>query len=213
MSEMSAIIHSDPRTVDRRLSQYFNSTRDQWIDIVKAAVAARARCTDDFPKSAPGYYAWEAATTRSRQMFRREGWQKGEEEGIETIVNHDLKKKVAILNTDSGTSDKTRSPRNRTPKGPAQDRVMDLNNQYEMFKRHEMGPVKVAPYSLWYLCIFDDGKKVRAEISRPSEYTSGYIVKYHERIFILQDGGWEKVLLAKPPNYGPQDFEINVRRK
>jgi hypothetical protein len=97
---MAAIIHSDRRMVDRRLSQYFNSTRDQWIDIVKAAVAARARCTDDFPKSAPGYYAWESATTRSRQMFCREGWEKGEENGIETIVNHDLKKKVAILNTD-----------------------------------------------------------------------------------------------------------------
>jgi len=210
---MTAIIHSDPRTVDRRLSQYFNSTQDQWIDIVKVAVAARARCTDDFPKSAPGYYAWESATTRSRQIFRREGWHKGEEEGIETIVNHDLKKKVAILNTDFGTCDKNRSPRNRTLKGPAQDKVMDLNNQYEMFKRHEMAPFKEAPYSLWYLCIFDDGEKVRAEISRPSEYSSGYIVKYSERIFILQDGDWEKVLLAQPSSAGPQDFKINIRRK
>jgi hypothetical protein len=210
---MTAIIHSDPRIVDRRLSQYFNSTRDQWIEIVKAGVAARARCTDDFPKSAPGYYAWEAATTRSRQMFRREGWHKGDEDGIEMIVNHDLKKKIGILNTDIGTSDKNRSPRNRTPKGPAQDRVMDLNNQYELFKRHEMGPSKEAPYSLWYLCIFDDGKRVRAEISRPSEYSSGYILKYSERIFILQCGDWEKILLAQSRDTSPQDFKINIRRK
>jgi hypothetical protein len=209
---MTAIIHSDRRTVDRRLSQYFNSTRDQWIEIVKAAVAARARCTEDSPKSAPGYYAWEAATTRSRQMFRREGWLKGDEDGIETIVSHDLKKKVAILSTDIGTCDKNRSPRNRTPKGPAQERVMDLNNQYELFKVHEVTSFKEPPYSLWYLCIFDDGKRVRAEISRPSEYLSSYIVKYKERIFILQDGDWEKVLLAEPPNEGPQ-IQIDVRRK
>jgi hypothetical protein len=209
---MAAIIHSDRRTVDRRLSQYFNSTRDQWIEIVKMAVAARARCTEDSPKSAPGYYAWEAATTRSRQMFRREGWHKGDEDGIETIVNHDLKKKVAILNTDIGTCDKNRSPRNRTPKGPAQERVMDLNNQYELFRVHEVRSFKEPPYSLWYLCVFDDGKNVRAELSRPSEYLSSYIVKFNERIFILQAGDWEKVLLAEPPNEGPQ-VQIHVRRK
>src|SRR5258708_6004652 len=145
---MAAIVHSDRRTVDRRLAQYFNSTRAQWIDIVKAAVAARARCTDNSPKSAPGYFAWEAATTRSRQMFRREGWQQGSEEGIETIVNHDLKKKIAVLNTDAGTSDKSRSPMNRTPKGAAQTRVIDINDQYEMFRRGEMAAHDEAPYSL-----------------------------------------------------------------
>jgi hypothetical protein len=163
-------------------------------------------------RTAPGYYAWESATTRSRQMFCREGWEKGEENGIETIVNHDLKKKVAILNTDLGTCDQNRSPRNRTLKGPAQDRVIDLNSQYELFKIHEITSFKSPPYSLWYLCIFDDGKKVRSEISRPSEYSSGYIVKFSERIFILQDGEWEKVLLAKPPREGPP-LEIVVRRK
>jgi hypothetical protein len=211
---MTAIIHSDPRTVDRRLSQYFNSTRDQWVEIVKAAVAARARCTDDTPKSAPGYYAWEAATTRSRQMFCREGWEKGEENGIETIVNHGLKKKVAILNTDFGTCDKTRSPRNRTYKRAAQDHVIDLNDQYEMFKSGEMRKLAESPYSLWYLCVFDDGTKVRAEVSRPSEYHLGYIVKFNERIFIVNDGDWEKIILASPPPLQPaQDLEINVRRK
>ncbi len=211
---MTAIIHSDPRTVDRRLSRYFNSTRDQWVEIVKASVAARARCTDDSPKSAPGYYAWEAATTRSRQIFRRKGWEKGEENGIETIVNHGLKKKVAILNTDSGTCDKTRSPRNRTYKGSAQDRVIDLNDQYEMFKSGEMRKLAESPYSLWYLCVFDDGAKVRAEVSRPSEYHMGYIIKFNERIFIVNDGDWEKIVLASPPPLRPaQDLEINVRRK
>lgn len=210
---MTAIIHSDRRTTDRRLGQYFNSTRSQWIEIVKAAVAARARCTDDAPKSAPGYFAWEAATTRARQMFRREGWEKGSEDGIETIVSHDLKKKVAVLNTDSGTADASRTPMNRTPKGSAQYRVMDINDQYEMFKRGEMGPISEAPYSLWYLCIFDDGGKVRAEISRPSGFSGNYIQGFAERIFILEDGDWEKVMLEAPTDETPNDFEITVRRK
>lgn len=210
---MVSIVCSDRRVVDRRLSQYFNSTREQWIDVVKAAVAARARCTDDSPKSAPGYFAWEAATTRARQMFRREGWEKGSEDGIETIVNHELKKKIAVLSTDAGTADRTRTPMNRTPKGPAQQRVMDINDQFEMFKRGEMGPVEELPYSLWYLCIFDDGGKVRAEISRPSDFLGTNIVGFAERIFILEDGDWEKVLLETPADEGPKELEIVVRRK
>lgn len=64
---MAATIHRDPRTVDRRLSQYFNSRREQWIDIVKEAVRARGACTDDHAKSAPGYHAWDAGTARLRQ--------------------------------------------------------------------------------------------------------------------------------------------------
>lgn len=189
---MTTIIHSEPRAVARRLGQLFNSDRNQWVDIVKAAVAARARCTDDGPKSAPGYYAWAAATTRMRQMFRREGWERGDENGIETIVNHDLKKKIAVMNTDSGTSDHYRSPINRTLKGRATIRVIDQNNQGELFKKHEMGPYEEPPYFIWYLSIYDDQGKVRAELCMPIEFSGGYIVKCSERIFVLQGDDWEK---------------------
>ena len=86
---MTTEIHSNPRIVDRRLRQYFDTDRQQLIEIVKAAVAARAQSTDDSPRSAASYYAWAAATTRLRQMFRRMGWQKGDENGIETVIEHE----------------------------------------------------------------------------------------------------------------------------
>jgi hypothetical protein len=210
---MTTIVHSEPRAVKRRLSQLFNSDRDQWIEVIRAAVAARARCTDDGPKSAPGYYAWAAATTRMRQMFRREGWERGDENGIETIVNHDLKKKIAVMNTDSGTCDLNRSPINRTLKGKATTRVVDLNNQGELFKLHEMGPLEEPPYSLWYLSVYDEGGKVRAEISMPIEFSGGYIVKCSERIFIVQGDDWDKISVERPADDGPQEYDINVRRK
>lgn len=210
---MAALIHAEPRICDRRLRQYFNSTRDQWIEIVKAAVAARARCTDNNAKSAPGYYAWDAGTVRARQIFRREGWQKGDHNGIETIWNPDLKKMVAVMNTDSGTADTMHSPKNRTWKGPASEKIVDLNNQGLLFGREEMGPLIEPPYSLWYLCIYDDDGKVRAELSSPIEYKSGYVVEYSERIFILRDGEWEKVTIDSSPSSNEQEFDINVIRK
>ena len=91
------------------------------------------------------------------------------------------------MNADDGTAEPTRSPRNRTPKGPAAEKVTDLNDQIEMFKRRETG----APddqNAIWYLCIFDDGKTVRAELSRPIEFKSQYFVEYAERIFYSRVG-------------------------
>jgi hypothetical protein len=214
---MSGIIHSDPRICRKRLRQGFNSTPEQWIEIVKASVSARARCTDDNAVSAPGYYAWEAATTRARQMFRREGWDKVVDEGVELIVNHELKKMVAVMNTDDGTSNLDKSPKNRTIKGSATSKVVDLNRQGELFKPSEVGPHVERPYSLYYICIFDDGKRVRAELSKPSVYNSGYVIDFSERIFILGDGEWEKIVLSTgdtPPGASPSDdVVIDVRRK
>jgi hypothetical protein len=212
-STMVAVIHSDPRICRRRLRQLFNSTPEQWIDVVRAAVSARARCTDDNALSAPGYYAWEAATVRARQMFRREGWDKAVDEGVELIVNRDLKKMIAIMNTDEGTSDLLRSPKNRTIKGAATAKVVDLNNQGELFEPREVGPHVERPYSLYYLCVFDNGKRVRAELSKPSEYNSGYVVDFSERIFILRDGDWEKIVISPQEESPGDDVVIDVRRK
>jgi hypothetical protein len=210
---MAATIHRDRRTVDRRLNQYFNSRRGQWVEIVKVAVAARARCTADNARSAPGYYAWDAATARMRQIFCREGWQRGDHNGIETIVNHDFEQTVAVMNTDAGTANHLRSPRNRTSKGPACERVIDLNGQVEMFKRREMGAPKERPYSFWYLCIFDDGKQVRAELATPIEFSASYVIGFSERIFILEDGDWEKISIQPPADEPSQEYQIDVRRK
>ena len=76
-----------------------------------------------------------------------------------------------------------------------------------------MGPLAQRPYSLWYLCIFDDAGRVRAELSRPLEYKGGFLVEYSERIFILRDGEWEKEIIDSDSDDGSQDFEINIVRK
>jgi hypothetical protein len=210
---MVAHIYSEPREVDRRLQQYFNSTRGQWIEIIKACVAARGGCTANNAKSAPGFYAWDAGVRRMREIFGREGYINGSEDGIETIINYELKRKITVMNTDEGTTDSTRSPRNRTPKGPAAEKVTDLNDQIEMFKRHEISKPPEDENAIWYLCIFDDGATVRAELSKPVEFKSQYFVKFSERIFILGPGDWEKIAITSPRVEPDSDLNIDVRRK
>ena len=149
-----------------------------------------------------------------REIFGREGWESGDADGIEIIVNHELKKMITVLNADAGTADKFRSPRNRTPKGPAAEKVVDLNDQIEMFKRQEISAPPKDQNAIWYLCVFDDGKTVRAELSLPIDFQSGYFVGFSERIFILNPGDWEKIALASPSSEtDPDDLTIDVRRK
>jgi hypothetical protein len=207
-----AIIHEDLRDVSRVLRQLFWSDKNQWIEVVKGSVAARGGCTDDYPKSSSGFRAWDGGTARMRQIFRREGYVKGDDFGIETIVHHELRVRVAIMNADAGTCDRDRSPRNRTEKRAATERVTDLNNQIEMFKAHEIGK-EPDEYPLWYLYIFDNGKTVRAELSRPIQFKSGYFEKFSERIFIIAGDDWSKIAVSTPEAPTAPDFEIKIRRR
>ena len=212
---MTAIVLRDPKLVDRRLRQEFGVDTECLVEIVRAAVAARAQSTDDSPRSAGAYYAWSAATTRMRQLFRPQGWYKNDANGIETVVDHEGRIKIAILSTDRGTADEERTPRNRTEKGSASERLVNLNSQYELFKDSEMGHLRELKCTLWYLCIFDDGSKVRAELSRPVDFLDGFVSAFRERIFILRDGDWERVSLAPPDDDAPRydELDIVVRRR
>jgi hypothetical protein len=116
------------------------------------------------------------------------------------------------MNTDNGTADRRRSPRNRTIKGPAAEKITDLNDQHEMFTRSETGPAPPEGYPTWYLCIYDDGKNVRAELSRPSEFRSGYFEGFSERIFLVQGDDWSKIAVSSPAAPAPS-IDIAVRRK
>lgn len=208
---MVAAIYDDPREVDRRLRMYFWSDRAQWIEVIKAAVAARGGCTDDYPKSSRGYYAWSGAIARLRQIFRREGWIKSDDFGVETIFHPDLRVKITYMSTDDGTCDKSRSPRNRTVKGPAAEMLTDLNSQYEMFPNDDFGS-KTDGFPIWYLCVFDNGKTVRAELSRPIEFKNNYFAKFSERIFLISGDDWSEIATISAEPDAAQDFDINVRR-
>jgi hypothetical protein len=118
------------------------------------------------------------------------------------------------MNTDIGTADSFKSPRNRTLKGPAAEKVTDLNGQLELFKRKEISKEPSSPIATWHLCIFDDGNLVRCELSRPVLFKSGFFLLFSERIFILRPGDWEKVAVITPAGNQPNsDLQIDVRRK
>ena len=214
---MVAHIYAHPYECKERL-QRLGTSREEWIEVVKACVAGRGDATDNDPQSAGGQFAWIFGTRQMREIFRRKGLDKEVLNGVETVVDHKRRVRFAIVSTDGGTADRDRSPRNRTPKGAASEKITDLNNQYELGLVDSSGnPITQKDesdgYSFWYLCVYDDGNEVRAELSSPVEFRSGYFIKFSERIFILGPDEWSDVTISNPDDDPGLELEIDVRRK
>jgi hypothetical protein len=188
----------------------FVDPRQGLLDAVRASVAGRAGATDNNARSAAGYNAWDFPTRRLREIYRGfNGWEKFEENGVEGIINRERKLKITAVSTDGGTCDPASSPRNRTPKGPATEKVVDLNSQLSLFDFKDLA--KENEYQSWELCTYDDGNDVRAELSCPIIFESSHFIKFAERIFLIDPGEWKK--LAILPNEDGDDIAIEVRRK
>lgn len=210
---MSAVIYSTAWDRDRRLRQ-LRLDRKSLIEVVKAMVSARANCSDNDAKSAPGYLSWNAGVRQMRDLYLRRGWERETLDGIETIKHSEAKIRVTVVNTDEDTGRMQGSPRNRTPKGPAAARVVDLNGQIEMFPGDPAGKPATDSdgCSIWHLCVFDDGANVRAELSRPVEFDSHYFVKFSERIVILGEGEWREIDWTPSDVDDDGEPEVDVRR-
>jgi hypothetical protein len=137
--------------------------------------------------------------------------------------------RIAVANTDDGTGIVTDGiyPQNRSKKGAATDRAVDLT-QSSLFG--EMGDpddtvVKFKPrdthsdsIATFYVCVFNEGENVRAEFSCPIRVVNGFFVGFSERIMLIGPGEWPlagKTTFKRGDDTGTENNEYNipVRRK
>jgi hypothetical protein len=210
---MNNVVYKESWNTKRRLSE-LGLTREQLIDVVKASVAGRGDCTDNDPPSAPGWSSWRYGIRRLREIFRREGWDKDDTGQLSTIANHERRIKIAVCNTDDGTAIEDRIPRNRSRKGVISERVTDRNATPYMFPEMEEDAARnTSDYLTWYLCIYIEDDRVRAELSCPSAFEAGYFTRYSERIFILNGDDWKGLDFSERNEDSGPDFDVEVRRK
>jgi hypothetical protein len=210
---MNNVVYKESWDTKRRLSE-LGLTREQLIDVVKASVAGRGDCTDNDPPSAPGWSSWRYGIRRLREIFRREGWDKDDTGQLSTIANHERRIKIAVCNTDDGTAIEDRIPRNRSRKGVISERVTDRNATPYMFPEMEEDAARnTSDYLTWYLCIYIEDDRVRAELSCPSAFEAGYFTRYSERIFILNGDDWKGLDFSERNEDSGPDFDVEVRRK
>jgi hypothetical protein len=224
--KMPTLVFSTPAQVDGRLSE-FGITREQLVEIIQAMVAAKAECTENDPPSAPGWSSWRHGTRRAREVFRSDGWLKDDTDQLPTIVKPSIGMRIAVANTDDGTGITSAGiyPQNRSRKGAATDRAIDLN-QHTLFGdagEDDGVVVKFKPrdthtdaITTFYLCVFNEGDEVRAEFSCPILVENGFFMGFSERIILFGPGEWPpKIKTSKHDDDtgDGSDYDIPVRRK
>lgn len=207
-------LHKESWDINARLKS-LALTREVLIDTVRVSVGARAGCTHDDPPSARGYEPWRFGVRHLRERLQNEGWKKDDVGQFSTIAHDGLRIRIAVCNTDGGTAAENRVPRNRSRKGVFSERAADRNAQPYLFPEMNADkPIDRQDYTTWYLCMFITDDCVRAELSCPSAFESGYFKSYSERIFLISGDDWHSLDFEKQDSDpGEPNLEINISRK
>lgn len=216
---MECVIVDSPMEVWARLRQ-LDLKYEECIEVVKAMIGAANGCTENDPPSARGWDSWRFGVRRWRDIKRPQGWVKDETENLSTVVHPDAKFRIAVSNTDEGTGLRSGHPKSRSAKGDGSRRAVDFNRQpplpipefEEEFKRQLLAAA-AAHAQIWYLCLFNDGTTVRAELSKPAAIEGGHFVGWQERIILIDgDGPVGDRVVIEDDDFGP-DVEVTVRRR
>jgi hypothetical protein len=220
---MSAKVWKNPIDVDNRLDQ-LRLKREKLLEVVEAMVGAKAECTDNDPPGSRGWASYRMGTRRLREVTLVEkGWEKDDTDQIASVVNRKLGIRVAVSNTDDGTSldEEGRIPQNRSKKGAATDRAIQANQGSFMHILDES--LNVVPLNqaqqpsrsiiTWYLCVYCEGDEFRAELSCPDGMDGGFFTGFVERIFIIGPESGGGALVRRRADDGGPEFDIPVTRK
>lgn len=213
-----SIVRVDSWDIDSRLAD-FDLSKEVLIDIVKASVSGQNGCTDNDPPGARGYESYRWGTRMARELLRQQGWEKDDTGGYATVINHDRKFRMVVMNADDGAGLIDRVPQNRCKKGAASERVAN-NNVLSLFRPEELPIPGVAPssaadgYSTWHLCVYIKGETVRAELSLLSDFKNGFFTGFTEKIIVVGDGDWDELnsIPGSGVDDGP-DFDVAVMRR
>lgn len=189
--------------------------------VIEAVATARASVTPNDPAGARGYLGWQMGTRRLREVHAGlDGWEKDDTDQVPTIRNEFLGIRIAILNTDDGTCIEKSMPKNRSKKGPATDNAVDIN-QGTFLDVLEESITKVTPIRAkapntcltYYLCVYQEGDDVRGELSLATQTSSGYLVDFSERTFVLGGESGDPDHITRKSDSDDSEFNIPVSRK
>lgn len=214
----TCVVVSSPTEVRSRLRQ-LDLTFEECAQVVEAMVAAANGCTENDPPSARGWDSWRFGVRRWRDIKRPQGWLKDETENLSTVVHPDAKFRIAVSNTNEATGLLAGRPDSRSSKGDGSKRAVDINRQpplpipefEEEFER-QLRAAAAARAHIWYLCVFNDGENIRAELSKPARIESGHFVGWQERIILMDEDGPVTERKTGTDDFG-SDVEVTVRRK
>lgn len=190
------------------------TTKDELLDVVRAAVGARRNAVAFHPASAAGLLSWIEGTGHLRRVFCRKGWEICRRDNIESVYNPSLGLKIIFQNAERA-GDPIFDPLAANKKGAASARAVELS-QIELFPEHKLEKEREAAELIaktWILFVQADGDTVRAELSFPMAITDDQYAGFHERILLVQAGEWDAPTTLSDDGEPPADYEVTVSRK
>lgn len=171
--------------VKSRLEQ-LDLTKDKLSEVAKRAIAQKFNAVSNHPVNAPGTFAYHEGVRALREIFADgDKWNKLVERGIEYIENPDKKIRVIYQNVDHACIE-SNDPQPISKRGGTAKRNAISSNQLELFER------EIPISNVFVLCVSENNGIVNAELSLPTDISEdGYLSKFIERIFILQDYDYE----------------------
>ncbi|HVZ90261.1 MAG TPA: hypothetical protein VG843_01330 [Rhizomicrobium sp.] len=221
-----AIVYHRPAEVRKRLAE-LGLALEPLLQVVEGSVAGYSACTANDPPMAQGWEAWRWGTRRAREIFVPTGWERDDTGNLSSIVNHALRLRIVVVNTDDGTGRLDAEPSNRSKKGGRSEQAANHNLQLrlaleppeiERAIQEQMKADALSDYETWYLCqhIMLDIKRgdiSRAELSFPTTVSCGYLGGWKERIILRDDDGPVGSKARERDDGFTPEFEINVRRR
>lgn len=185
--------------------------RDMLLDVVRAAVGGRRSSTAFHPLSAGGLLSWIEGTAQMRRVFLPQGWEICRRDNIETIFHPVYGIKVVFQNAERA-GDPIFDPVAVSRKGAGSARAIEFG-QYELWPEEREKVVAEVTAPTWVLFVFADGDDVRAELSCPIAINEDQFDGFHERILLVEKGGWESTEPFIDADEPPTEYDVTVSRK
>lgn len=205
---MTVLAHN--HEVVPRLAQ-LGLRRDLLLDVVRAAVGGRRSATAFHPLSAGGLLSWIEGTGHMRRVFVSQGWEICRRDNIESIFHPVYGIKVVFQNAERA-GDALFDPVAVSRKGAGSARAIELG-QFEFWPEMREKEVAEVTAPTWVLFVFADGDDVRAELSCPIAIHDDQFDGFHERIILVEKGGWDSTVPFIDEDEPPAEYDVTVSRK
>lgn len=189
-------------------------TVDGLVDAVRYADAERALCTAHDPKGFD-LITMNARLARAlRDHFVGEEWELDETDNQPGIRNPRLKLRVIPCNFDQNAGNRLADPTNLREKGTASSSKVQCNKTAWLPGLEPVAQDELEEYATFVLGTYvDDDGVVRAELSRPLNFSSGKYTQFQPRIILLT-GDEDHVGGDRQPREQPTEIiDIAVTRK
>lgn len=191
--------------------------------VARAASAARASALDLDVAFAPGMLSHIHGNRYLRLELLPLGWRKGRSNNVESVINDELGIQIVFQNVDMACV-LGHSPQAISGKGAGSRQLVQDGLQAQLWEKPVNPPTDVKQANskhgvtplVWMLCVSNDGKRLRAEVSKPDNFEGDQFENFSKRIFVLdEESGTEPDILIKPSSDDDDDgdagFDVEIK--